>query len=651
MGLLQMSLQGTAMILAVVVVRALFLNKLPKSVFMVLWALVLVRLLVPISIPVPFNAWSAVEGALESAGIEISFVDDFAAQPAMEPVAEVSKAPISGSVADDGLPVEAADGAAGISVPVPSSSEAAASASVLPAASSSSPDSSQTTAAPTRMLDVLAAEVARHDLRLAVALAGCAVCAAVFAVLYVRGIRRFAESLPVSHPFARRWLQAHRLRRPLAIRELDCIDSPMTYGIVKPVILVPKGFNWDDSVRATLVLEHEFVHIARFDMVSKMLLTAAVCLHWFNPLVWVMYILANRDIELACDERVVRRLTMKGKVAYAQAMIDLLEDRAALIPATSAFARNAIEERMVAIASRQAPTMLAIVFSAALVVVVPAAFGTTAESLVLGGSGASHVDDRVSGDVTVPALTDAAAELHFGVLPSVEEGPQEVRIAGATILATPYYSVALFDHLVGDGFSWSYNPEEIPAVYAGREVTISKALTVNLGYGAYPGQSFTVYCCTFEDGELPSFDGGAEALFPGRVEWPCGMSCFDEHTVIGIGANLETAAQFDAGYGRLAYGEPTREALALWASLVSPEATYPLAAYEGDGVRISCSAYSVFVRAEELPDTWSWTYNAREMGFGAHTLSLFTSDEARLFNAATARYGTADNMFAERVGC
>ena len=69
------------------------------------------------------------------------------------------------------------------------------------------------------------------------------------------------------------------------------------------------------------MLEHEFVHIQRFDVLSKLLLIAAVCVHWFNPLVWVMYVLANRDLELSCDETVLRRFGGDVRAAYARVLI------------------------------------------------------------------------------------------------------------------------------------------------------------------------------------------------------------------------------------------------------------------------------------------------------------------------------------------
>ena len=150
---------------------------------------------------------------------------------------------------------------------------------------------------------------------------GAAVCAVVFAAAYGRCCREFRASFPVESDVIRRWLQSHPLRRTIAIRQSGRISSPLTFGVLRPVILVPKKTDWTDETALRYVLEHEFVHIQRFDVLSKLLLIAAVCVHRFNPLVWVMYVLANRDLELSCDETVLRRFGGDVRAAYARVLI------------------------------------------------------------------------------------------------------------------------------------------------------------------------------------------------------------------------------------------------------------------------------------------------------------------------------------------
>src|SRR5690606_14561979 len=133
--------------------------------------------------------------------------------------------------------------------------------------------------------------------------------------------KEFRTSLPVENEFIANWLQEHNLRRPIQIRQSDKITAPLTYGILRPVILLPKSFDWTDKTRLRFILTHEYVHIRRFDALTKWLLAFVLCVHWFNPFVWVVYILANRDLELSCDETVLQIHGKSLKSAYAMTLI------------------------------------------------------------------------------------------------------------------------------------------------------------------------------------------------------------------------------------------------------------------------------------------------------------------------------------------
>ena len=131
-----------------------------------------------------------------------------------------------------------------------------------------------------------------------------------------------------------------------AVSYIKCYREFRFYGVIRPVILMPKNTEWKNIYQLRYVLEHEYVHIRRLDMLTKLIMIAAVCIHWFNPLVWVMYILFNRDLELSCDETVVRRFGMDIKSVYATALISMEEKKSGLTPLCNSFSKNAIEERI-----------------------------------------------------------------------------------------------------------------------------------------------------------------------------------------------------------------------------------------------------------------------------------------------------------------
>lgn len=98
-----------------------------------------------------------------------------------------------------------------------------------------------------------------------------------------------------------------------------------------------------------LVLAHELAHIRRRDCLRKLLLIVCLCLYWWNPLVWIMVRLADRDMELACDEAVLRALGPACKKPYALALLDMAQRQTKPSPLCSSFAKSCAEERVRAI--------------------------------------------------------------------------------------------------------------------------------------------------------------------------------------------------------------------------------------------------------------------------------------------------------------
>ena len=317
MSLLQMSVTGGVMILVITVLRALAMNHVPKKTFLALWAAALLRLLVPVSLPSALSIYSLL------------------GQNTSPAVKKISAA----------------------AFPVFSSGQTAA---VLP----------QTDAAPVQTISAWNI----------VWLMGLVLCAAFFAAAYWNCCREFRMSFPVDNDASRRWLRAHPLRRKISIRQSDRVSSPLTFGILHPVILMPKRTDWEDETALQYVLEHEFVHIRQFDAVSKLLLTAAACVHWFNPLVWVMYVLANRDMELSCDETVVRHFGSGTRAAYANVLICMEEARSGFAPLGSHFSRNASEERITAIMKTGKITVISLVLAVLLVAGTVTVFATSAKT-------------------------------------------------------------------------------------------------------------------------------------------------------------------------------------------------------------------------------------------------------------------------------
>lgn len=86
--------------------------------------------------------------------------------------------------------------------------------------------------------------------------------------------------------------------------------------------LMPKQTDWGNVEQLRYIFAHEYVHIRRLDVFRKLTATFVLCIHWFNPLVWAMYIFFNRDMELVCDESVVKQFGEKARAGYSLMLID-----------------------------------------------------------------------------------------------------------------------------------------------------------------------------------------------------------------------------------------------------------------------------------------------------------------------------------------
>ena len=367
MDLLTMSISAAVMIAAIVILRALLIDRLPKTTFLILWAVVLLRLLVPVSVP---SAWS-VYSLLQPRQQAIQTVqEESTVLPQVEPVVSQPSAITTEPV------TPAVDSAAGEAEEI--ATAPTQQPSITPTVQQSTPTEQQLQAEEEKTKPAIFLPVEPSALIWGV---GAAALGLYFVVGYWRATREFDMSLPVEHPFCGEWLRRQKekmpLRRQIRIRQFDRIGTPLTYGVRRPTILLPNQTLEEQPKTLTYILTHEYVHIRRFDCVSKLLLSAALCLHWFNPLVWVMYVLANRDLELSCDEMVLRLLGIENRSAYAMALLEMEEKRSGFGALYSAFGKNAIEERIGAIMKMKKRSLLSVVMAVVLVFTLTACLATS----------------------------------------------------------------------------------------------------------------------------------------------------------------------------------------------------------------------------------------------------------------------------------
>ncbi len=302
MDILQMSTAAGFLIMVIALLRLLSFNRLPKNMFIVLWGIVVGRLVIPFSIPAKFglsDILRQVSGTIQ-------------AKNRIQGVETVNGNLFNGS-----------------------------------------------------SMNILAADKWHlPSVTTCIWIAGMVGVALFFSICFFRCCREVRTAIPVKGiALIDRWLISQRIRRPLMILVSDRISTPLAYGLLKPRIVLPKSIDFDNELQMNYILAHELIHIKRFDSLWKIILIIALCFHWFNPLVWVLYALMNRDLEIACDEKVLRQFGGDARSAYALSLIEMAESRSRLTPVFSGFSKNATKERVVSIMKYRKTSVLSLILA------------------------------------------------------------------------------------------------------------------------------------------------------------------------------------------------------------------------------------------------------------------------------------------------
>ena len=156
------------------------------------------------------------------------------------------------------------------------------------------------------------------------------------------------------------------------VYECDDIDSPFILGVINPKIYLPSEL----SDGREHVIAHERAHIKRLDHVWKPLGFLVLSVYWFNPVIWLAYVLLCRDIELACDERVIGALSGDGKREYSTALLSCSVQRKMISACPLAFGETDVKQRIKSVLSYKKPTLWLIIGAVAVSLVITVCFAT-----------------------------------------------------------------------------------------------------------------------------------------------------------------------------------------------------------------------------------------------------------------------------------
>lgn len=318
MTLLERSVSGAVFILAVAGIRTIAIHRLPKKTFLVLWEMVLLRLMIPFPVPSAFSIYTLINQRIPTPTVLEAETDSVTSAVSRESFVLI------------------------------------------------------------RGMEQPAAGIPSGSVWFGVWCAGAICLAVFFMVSYLRCRMEFGTALPVQNAYAEQWIQEHPLKRRISIRQSDRIAAPLTYGILHPVILMPKQTDWTNTEQLQYIFSHEYVHIYRLDAFTKLMAAYVLCVHWFNPFVWGMYLLFNRDLELACDERVIRQFGDQSKSVYSLLLIHMEAKKSGLPPLCSHFGKNVMEERIIAIMNTKRTTAVTWLSACLIVLVTVSLFATSA---------------------------------------------------------------------------------------------------------------------------------------------------------------------------------------------------------------------------------------------------------------------------------
>lgn len=172
------------------------------------------------------------------------------------------------------------------------------------------------------------------------------------------------------------WLR-YKVRVSLCCRDniyvCDSIATPFVFGLIKPRIYIPSGM---DEAQRECVIAHETAHLKRKDHWWKTIGFALLSVYWFHPLLWISYLLFSRDIERACDERVVKKLDTDARKAYAEALVACSLQKRMMFACPLSFGEVGVKDRVKSVLHYKKPAFWIVVGTVAAGAVVAVCFLT-----------------------------------------------------------------------------------------------------------------------------------------------------------------------------------------------------------------------------------------------------------------------------------
>ncbi|MBD5497561.1 MAG: M56 family metallopeptidase [Lachnospiraceae bacterium] len=320
-----MAFYGSIMIIIVLIMRGLLKNRLPKFVFPALWCVVLVRLLVPFSLSSPLSM------KVPAIFDKITYVAQTAEDTSI--------------IVQDQSPLLLEGGSDTTVIAV-------------------SQDVYETSTAASQYTGNIATLWFQpRVLVLGVYLLGLAATIGILSLQKYRCTKRLKNRLLIEHNETINTMLREMDMGHIPVFTCDEIASPLVSGFLNPSIYLPTRMNFQDTVLLRHILAHETMHIKRHDNYAKAVMLLTLCLHWFNPLVWIMSKYLSADLENACDAALLKSYDAEERKVYAMSLLSMAVSRSRTTLLYSAFSRTEIEKRVKNILHYKKASALILAFS------------------------------------------------------------------------------------------------------------------------------------------------------------------------------------------------------------------------------------------------------------------------------------------------
>ncbi|MBE6811002.1 MAG: M56 family metallopeptidase [Ruminococcaceae bacterium] len=183
----------------------------------------------------------------------------------------------------------------------------------------------------------------------------------------------------------------------------DSIDTPFIFGVFSPNIYIPSNMSTE---HLEYVISHESAHIKRCDYIWKPMGILLLTFHWFNPIIWAAYILLCRDIESACDEKVIRDMDDEYKKSYSMALLDCSVHHKAVVTCPVAFGEVGVKDRIKAVLNYRRPAKNFVTISVVVSIIISFCFITTPKERVsaMGGNEDINIDAETGSKINYSEL-------------------------------------------------------------------------------------------------------------------------------------------------------------------------------------------------------------------------------------------------------